>query len=258
VTVTYAVRAHNAATDSDNRIHSDDVAQQYGFKGGLVPGVTVYAYMVRPVASQWGRAWVERGSLTARFVQPVYEGDDTSVEFDEESGAVTVRNGAGETCATGRAGWSEMVAPDVAGYPPAALPDPRPAASPESLVPGAMLGSLGAGFHADRAGEYLTIVSDDLPLWAEERIAHPGYLLTFANYILSSNVKLGPWIHVESTANHFAVVSDGEHWEIRGNVADAYERKGHKFVELDLLVVEGGIRPVMAIRHTAIYEPAKR
>ena len=28
------------ATDSDNRIHSDDVAKQYGFRGGLVPGVS--------------------------------------------------------------------------------------------------------------------------------------------------------------------------------------------------------------------------
>ena len=39
--ITYAVRAHNAATESENRIHADDVAQQYGFKGGLVPRVTV-------------------------------------------------------------------------------------------------------------------------------------------------------------------------------------------------------------------------
>jgi hypothetical protein len=151
-----------------------------------------------------------------------------------------------------------LATPDVARYPSASLPDSRPAASPESLVPGTVLGSLGAGFHADKAGEYLAIVADDLPLWPTERIAHPGYLATFANYILSSNVKLGPWIHVETTANHFSPVADGEQWEIRGRVADTYERKGHKFVELDLLVVANDARPVMAIRHTAIYDPAKR
>lgn len=258
MTVTYAVRAHNAATESENRIHSDDVARQYGFRGGLVPGVTVYAYMVRPVAATWGREWVERGMMTGRFVQPVYEGDDATVDFDEASGELVIRNAAGETCATGRAGWSSMAAPDVADYPEAPLPEHRPAASFDSLAVGQLLGSMGAGFHADRSDEYLTLVADDLPLWTGDAVAHPGYLLTFANYILSSNVKLGPWIHVESTANHFSAVVDGDRWSIRGRVADTYERKGHKFVELDLLVVANDTRPVMAIRHTAIFEPATR
>ena len=38
------VRARNDAQRSENAIHDHDVAQQYGFEGGLVPGVTVYAY----------------------------------------------------------------------------------------------------------------------------------------------------------------------------------------------------------------------
>ena len=33
----YRVRAHNAATESENKIHHDDVAQRHGFRGGLVP-----------------------------------------------------------------------------------------------------------------------------------------------------------------------------------------------------------------------------
>ena len=45
---------------------------------------------------------------------------------------------------------------------------------------------------------------------------------------------------------------------MRGRVEDSYERKGHKFVVLDLLVVADGERPVMSLRHTAIYEPARR
>ncbi len=259
MTVSYALRAHNAATESENRIHADDVAQQYGFKGGLVPGVTVYAYMVRPVAQRWGRDWVERGTMSARFAQPLYEGDDTTVEFDDAGGGgLTVRNREHETCAVGQAQWTASAPPDLARYPEAPLPAERPPASPESLRVGSVLGSLSAGFHADRAGEYLEEVADDLSLWRDERIAHPGYLLRSANYILTSNVRLGPWIHVESTAAHFGVVADGDRWSMRGRVAKVYERKGHKFVELDLLVVANDERAVMAIRHTAIYEPAKR
>jgi hypothetical protein len=37
-------------------------------------------------------------------------------------------------------------------------------------------------------------------------------------------------------------------------VADNYERKGHRFVDLDVLVLSGA-RPVAAVRHTAIYRP---
>lgn len=41
----HRVRAVNTAPDSENKMHDDRVAAQYGFQGGLVPGVTVYAYI---------------------------------------------------------------------------------------------------------------------------------------------------------------------------------------------------------------------
>src|SRR5215218_6636973 len=53
-TTTYAVRAFNTATASDNKIHDDEVARRFGFSGGLVPGVDVYAYLTRAPAAAWG------------------------------------------------------------------------------------------------------------------------------------------------------------------------------------------------------------
>ena len=41
----YAVVAYNSARASENKIHDDEVARRFGFSGGLVPGVDVYAYM---------------------------------------------------------------------------------------------------------------------------------------------------------------------------------------------------------------------
>ena len=161
------------------------------------------------------------------------------MEFDDgRDGAITVRNGERRRVRD-RAGLAGRAPPRPTSPTTrrASLPAERPPASPESLAKGTVLGSMDAGFHADKAGEYLDPIADDLPLWRDERIAHPGYLVTFANFILSSNVKLGPWIHVETTADHFGAVADGERWSMRGRVEDAYERKGHKFVVLDLLVV---------------------
>ena len=47
----YRVRAKNTSAYSQNKIHDDAVARRLGFKGGLVPGVTIYAYMTHPVVT---------------------------------------------------------------------------------------------------------------------------------------------------------------------------------------------------------------
>ena len=41
----HKVSAFNSAKASENKIHDDATAQRFGFKGGLVGGVHVYAYM---------------------------------------------------------------------------------------------------------------------------------------------------------------------------------------------------------------------
>ena len=72
--MTYVVEAYNTATESTNKIHDDEVARTYGFRGGLVPGVDVYAYLTHVPAERWGLDWLAHGAITARFAQPVYDG----------------------------------------------------------------------------------------------------------------------------------------------------------------------------------------
>src|SRR2546430_9513807 len=71
----YRVEAFNASKESENKIHDDDVARRFGFRGGLVPGVDVYAYMTRLPVQRWGRAWLERGTAEWRPLKPGYDGD---------------------------------------------------------------------------------------------------------------------------------------------------------------------------------------
>lgn len=94
----YTITAHNPATGSENRIHADDVARRYGFRGGLVPGVTVYGYVATGLA---GPDWVARGGAEVRFRKPCYEGDLLEIDLGPD-GAIEVRS-RGEVCATGRA-----------------------------------------------------------------------------------------------------------------------------------------------------------
>jgi hypothetical protein len=256
--VTYRVLAHNTATESTNKIHDDAVARELGFRGGLVPGVDVYAYLCHLPAERWGQAWLERGTISARFDAPVYDGDEVTVtaEDDGEGGlvlALTDPGGAG--CATGRAALADAAPPavDPDDWPSGSPPADPPLASPESLT-GATFGSVEATFRADRAHEYLDDVRESLPLFRDEGLAHPGWLLRFANYVLVANVRLGPWIHVASDVQLLGTVGDGDVVETRAIVTGVDERKGHRFVDLDVLQVVGD-RPVARTAHRAIYRP---
>ena len=47
--------AFNTATASENKIHDDTVASRFGFTGGLVPGVNVFAYLAHMPMAKWGK-----------------------------------------------------------------------------------------------------------------------------------------------------------------------------------------------------------
>ena len=56
-----------------------------------------------------------------------------------------------------------------------------------------------------------------------------------------------------SVVTQFAAALDrkGIAWCVLRN----YENKGHKFVEIDALIVADGTTPIARVLHTAIYEP---
>src|SRR5215471_4965624 len=81
----FRIRAQNTAADSENKIHDDRVATAYGFRGGLVPGVTVYGYMVPAIIDRFGRAWIEHGAISVRFQSPCYEGETVVVRCTEST-----------------------------------------------------------------------------------------------------------------------------------------------------------------------------
>jgi acyl dehydratase len=258
----YRVVARNTATASANQIHDDAVARRYGFAGGLVPGVDVYAYMTHAPAAAWGLDWLERGSMRARFLAPVYEGDEVVVTGEIgplPSGrrmALGLRGPDGAVRATGDAELPEDP-PLSLGARWAAVDqadDPHEA-SPASLAAGTALALAPHRFHADNAGEYLAEIGESLSLYADHRVAHPGWLLRDANRVLSANVRLGPWIHVESVVQHHGLVRDGDSVHALATVSREWDRKGHRFVELDVGLLVGGDGLVAQVIHTAIYRP---
>src|SRR3979409_2574435 len=100
----YRVQAYNTAKQSENKMHDDTVAKRFGFSGGLVPGVDVVAYMMHMPVAKWGRAFLERGLIDARFVKPVYDGEIADVTAGGKGEGLSIEvKSRGQLCATGTA-----------------------------------------------------------------------------------------------------------------------------------------------------------
>lgn len=254
----YRVTARNTAVASENKIHDDAVARRLGFAGGLVPGVEVYAYMTHAPVERWGRAWLEHGSAECRFIKPVYDGERVMVTGKIADGSLhlAVESETG-LCASGRAGLAAGSAarPSIDGFEQAFPPASRPAADEHTLAPGTRLGIAPFRSTAEFSARYLADVGETDPLYAGERLCHPGILLRLCNWALTQNVVLGPWIHAGSKFQNFAAARVGNELTVRAVVTANYERKGHRMVDLDAMILADARTLIARVEHTAIWRP---
>ncbi len=251
ISLSHRVRAVNEP-GSANLVHNDAFARGLGYRAGLVPGATVYGYMAVLPERLWQQAWRATGTMSARFVRPFYDGEEVSVTAVEAGGGLPgsprnrggrgadfvgwvdleARNPEGGVCAIGRATKaSDEAAPAAGAYPARELPAER--RPPLSLAAGEALGALRTALRLE-------------PAW-------PARL---GNAVLMANVDLPPWIHVETRTRHLAELRDDEPVEVRALVAGAWERRGHHFVDLDVLVLGESGRPAAHLRHVAIVQLA--
>jgi len=236
----YRVRAENIAVESENKIHDDQVAAKYGFRGGLVPGVTVYGYMTVPIV-EMAPEWIERGSMQVRLIEPFYDGEEVVVRAEaREDGSivVTAQREDGTVCARGSASIRDAALPAPARLSEHPLPamEQRAAPSSENIIPGELLGTV--------------VEALDLTGWRP----YTERVLQYSNDILARNFRLGPWIHTASEIENWAVAREGDRLSARGRVLERFDRKGHEFVVVDVTIVEGE-RLIQRVRHTAIYKP---
>jgi hypothetical protein len=260
----YRVRTHNASEHSENRMHSDEVARSFGFKGALVPGVTVFAHMTRPLVERYGERWLRSGVADVAFAKPAYEGDWLTVASTANP------NGPGH----------ELVCRNEEGVELARMtshiPDAHPAIDPRSAIAPAApsterplvtwdLMEVGKPFPAlawaptaaDNA-QWCEDVRDDLPLYASGLDAplHPGFVLRQANYVLRNRFTLPAWIHKASRIVFHAPLRIGREYEVRAIPEEKWERKGHQFVRL-YVAIRCGTDTMAEVAHTAIFNPRR-
>jgi acyl dehydratase len=254
----YHVSAFNTATASENKIHDDATAQRFGFKGGFVGGVNVYAYITHQPLQVWGRDWLEHGTGEAKFGKPVYDGEiaEVSASQDADGLALTVHS-AGVLCATGRAALpaSGSPKPSLADYRMVPVRAERAAATEQTLKVGDWLGMNPMPVTPEWQAQDVADIRETDPVYAREGLVHPGTILRCCNWVLTHNVVLPAWIHMGSTVRNLGLARIGDTLNVRAKITRNYEHKGHKWVEIDCMVVANETTPIIQAMHIAIYRP---
>lgn len=257
----YEVRTHNPSAHSENRMHSDDVARAHGFKGALVPGVTVFSHMTQPLVAKHGVDWLARGTAEIEFAKPAYEGELLTVRtaraVDVDHYVLTCTNEQDVELA--RMSAQLRNSPQTADARASLEPAPPRG---KDLVTWDLM-EVGQPFpalawrptQADNL-EWCADARDELAVYRKgvSPVLHPGFILRQANLVLRNRFTLPAWIHTGSRIVFHAAARSGETFEVRAIPEEKWRRKGHEFVRLYVCILRAE-EVVAEIVHTLIFRP---
>jgi acyl dehydratase len=253
--------------DIRNIIHSSEGAAQYGYKGPLVGGVTVYGWAIPAVLQTLGETWLESGWADVAFRKPVYPGDEMTVDVvptGDTTAALEMKNQDGAVCLSANLG---MGTPGFASdyvLPSRRMAEPEPVDRPQLTMESAPVGSdlrpMAVPYRLADARDYASDKQRDPdPRWSEPggRI-HPGWLAAQMTPLIHHSYNYGPAIHARSQIQNLRPALLGQTVTVAGHFLQAYERKGHHYGVVDGVILGEDGSELCYIRHTTIFEVAKR
>ncbi len=258
--------AFNQVPDSANEIHGDKIAKDLGFTGGLVPGVTVSAYLIHPAIEAWGLAWLERGSAHVKVDSPLYDNEKFEVEIlsstDSTYQARLIRPD-GTISATAEVGLPELIeaAPVRRGDEIANKESPIVPATPKNMQNLKDEGCLAVPYRWDGEHAMSTYLTEVSAMHKILRIgaggcayANMSMILGCSNWILSRNAYMNPWLHLETRSQNYAPVPMGTEMLAEMEITDLFNKKGHEFVDARVnLFDRDGDKCLCSIDLRAIY-----
>ena len=256
-------KAFNQVPDSENEIHGDAIAQEFGFKGALVPGATVAAYLVHPVVEELGQEFLTRGAFSAKFLAPVYDDVDFRVETlkETEGGYSAELSQPGrQICASARINISppDLKPPSLRGDEQGDLIAERRPATPEVMRD---LQDQGCMAFEDiwqeehQMGTYLQDPSLMAHPFYRGKFANPAFLIGMSNFVFASNAQMNPWILVEAHCQNFEALAEGRKVLGEMEILTLFNRRGHEFADarINLFDASSGVC-CSSIRLRAIYK----
>jgi hypothetical protein len=251
------------APNPGNPIHSSDSAREYGYRAALVGGATVYGWCVAAIIEAVGSDWLSFGWADVSFRRPVFPDDRLSVRIDT-SGHLTVTGDDGRVridgaVGLGHADWLDQLASSGPHQPqPAAEPLPR--LTPANVPVGRALRTRRVPLsRADAEAFCRTKQHETLEcFYGDGALVHPAWLASQPIFWLHHSFEYGPAIHTASRIQHLGAAHVGDDFIVSGVCVDSFERNGHCYIVNDTAIDDGSGRTVARIRHTAIYQVAKR
>jgi len=253
----YEVIARNFSESHENRIHSDEIARKYGFKGALVPGVAVFGHLTHPLVERLGEDWLAASVNSVRFIKPAYHGDRLEITCRESDAGHEVR------CSCEGTLLAELHS---------TLPRPMPAAEDQAIFAAPYKSRERQEISwatvvekqpfepwhwqitEDGNQQYCREISDTLPVY--RTCAHPHWLLSTANRALTREYVMPTWIHASSEIRFRELLRIGDTVEVKGVPVEKWRRKGHEFVRVYLAYHRSGTLTT-EIFHTAIFKVAE-
>lgn len=237
--LSWQAQAFNQVPDSKNEIHGDQVARDYGFKGGLVPGVTVSAYLLHPIAAAIAEPFIETGAAHCRITSPLYDDERFTVEVEQPSNGhflTRLTNPQGVVTAN-----AEVTLPENPLTPPVRRGDPLaedshqpPLATPENMQKLQKQGCFSFSYTWEPGHAMWRYLRDDEQMadcFFRQQKANPSFILGVSNWVLASNAVMNPWVHMETTSQNYASISRGTVVIGEMCIDDLFEKKGHCFVD---------------------------
>ena len=256
----YQPTARNYAQESENKMHSDEIAKQFGFDGALVAGVAVFGHMTYPLVNTLGADWLTGYSASIRLFKPAYHGDVLNIEHSETNGQHLVRCSARGDVVLAEL-RSEMKLPPVSELslqPGGAPVEDRGVVTWDEIHENEAFPSFKWTPTSEENETFTTQIDDPLALYVSG-IVHPHLVLSQANRAFSHRFVLPAWIHVGSEILFRELLRVGDEVEIHTVPARKWRQKGrengHEFVELHI-AYRVGDRVVTEIKHTAIFNVA--
>jgi acyl dehydratase len=249
--------ARNYSEASENKIHSDDIARRYGFRGALVPGVAVYGHLVQPLVNHLGAAWLGHSTGSVRFLKPAYDGDRLTLQFEDSADGYRVRcyNDAEVLLAELTSAMPDTL-PGPEQLPGLTLPPKDPARIDmvwDAVQPGVPFTPWDWHVKADTNTTFAERVDDASVLY--QRYAHPHSILGIANAALTREYLMPAWIHVGTETRFHSPIEVGETVAVHALPLEKWRKKGHEFVKLYVAWRRGDEVAAEAF-HTAIFRVA--
>jgi len=260
------ILALNNAEQSENRIHSDEIAQRYGFSGALVSGVNVFGYLTQPLVRAYGESFLQQGIMDVLFLKPAYQDNLLSIQTENLGQESCQRNHL-----TSIVNEDNVLLAKLESWLPDELPPTNPLANMESgkqetdraeINWDAIILNKPCPYFQwqptqEENDEHVAVQRDQFDAYqGSDAYLHPFFILDACNKALMRMFYLPAWIHTGSKLVIRKALRLGETIEVRTMPIEKWERKGHQFIKLYIAMWESD-SVALEVEHTAIFKLAE-